>query len=622
MVDKTDGAAPKDWSKFSTTRSKDQYERRINTLEKEGSYTKSIKYTVNETIRNLKSGEGRPFVIFGEPQSGKTEMMIALNMRLLDEGKEVIVNLLTDSVALLDQSLQRFRKSGMNPSPKNFDELTKNPADLEGKRLVIFCKKNSSDLQKLITLLHPRNGLIVIDDEADYASPNANINKKEEEKATKINALIRELLGDNGQYIGVTATPARLNLNNTFENDSDFWVEFKPHPNYVGQEFFFPSDENVGYRPHPFESNRELEHQKLEEAIMHFLCGVAELNQKGPEKNYTMLVHTSGKRNDHSKDIEVLHKTITALSNESHPSFQRATDKLAKIATEYTDNVEDVMQFILENIDRHIIAEINSNKGSGSVATIADPTSLFSFGAGGNIISRGVTFHNLLSMFFTRGVKGKFSQDTYVQRARMFGPRKDYKEHFQLWIPTTLLEDWRKCFEFHKLALDTIRSGAGAPVWLANRKTIPTSPASIDRSSVDVEGGEMSFKIFDYHPKKHTTAMERNGRTDDEMLRDLGRLFTKNEFPQYVREYLLHDQSAGISFHESSLFGGKKYGTYTLEEKANIRRKKGVFSTNEFARSENPDARHHLKIFYNDQGKARLFYKINGSDTRFMQKRR
>jgi len=49
------------------------------------------------------------------------------------------------------------------------------------------------------------------------ASPNAKINQAEQ---TKINELISHLLGSTGDYVGVTATPARLDLNNTFSNDS------------------------------------------------------------------------------------------------------------------------------------------------------------------------------------------------------------------------------------------------------------------------------------------------------------------------------------------------------------------------------------------------------------------
>lgn len=109
-------------------------------------------------------------------------MMIALNARLLDEGYTIIVNLLTDSVDLLDQSLKRFRESGLNPSPKQFSELPHDPRRLQGKEWVVFCKKNARDLEKLIEFMRLESSLIVIDDEADYASPDGNINKPEYNK--------------------------------------------------------------------------------------------------------------------------------------------------------------------------------------------------------------------------------------------------------------------------------------------------------------------------------------------------------------------------------------------------------------------------------------------------------
>ena len=210
----------------------DQYDKRIALLQSKNLYTKSIEETVNSTIHNLQSNDGRAFVIFGEPQSGKTEMMIALNAKLIDEGAEVIVNLLTDSIDLLDQSLSRFRASGLSPSPKQFNELPNDPKELRGKKWVIFSKKNARDLEKLIILLKHQSNIIVIDDEADYASPNAKVNNDEK---TKTNKLIYDLLGKKGQYIGVTATPARLNLNNTFENDSELWVDFPPTPTMLAR---------------------------------------------------------------------------------------------------------------------------------------------------------------------------------------------------------------------------------------------------------------------------------------------------------------------------------------------------------------------------------------------------
>jgi len=613
-----------DWSQIVGKTGTCQYEERIATLHARGIDTSSIQSTVEQTISNLKQKESRSFVIFGEPQSGKTEMMIALNAKLLDEGYRIIINLLTDSVDLLDQSLNRFRASGLNPSPKNFGDLPHDPKRLRGREWVVFCKKNARDLEKLIELMRLESGLIVIDDEADYASPDSNVNRPEHDK-TKINKLISTLIGNDGIYIGVTATPARLNLNNTFQNESEHWVDFAPHIKYVGQDFFFPHRERCSYRLHTFKADEGDEKGEIEKAILHFLCGVSELHNIGKDENYTMLVHTSGKRSEHAEDVELIQSTLATLSDANAPGFERLRKKLWKVAEDYSkDDPDKIGMFVLKNIRRNSLVEINSsNPKPGKVAEIASPTSLFSFGVGGNIISRGVTFDNLLSMYFTRSVKGKFAQDTYIQRARMFGSRGSYKEYFQLWIPESLMGNWCKCFAFHKLALEALRSGAGAPVWLSDHKTTPTSPASIDRSSVDFEGGEMSFAIFDYDEELIAPLFGRGGRSDTEVLARLREYISDSAFPGYVYNYLLQELTPGsriISFHRPSGFGTAA-SKYTDEEKLNIRRTKGIFATNEYARSELPNARHHLKIFHNGNGQARLFYKINGGAIKFIQNR-
>jgi hypothetical protein len=612
-----------DWSKIVGKSRNNQFERRIGALKSEGIDTSSIETTVSQTIQNLEQRESRSFVIFGEPQSGKTEMMIALNAKLLDQGYPIIINLLTDSVDLLRQTLKRFRDSGLNPSPKQFSDLPSDTGRLRGQEWVVFCKKNARDLEKLIELLRLENGLVVIDDEADYASPDGNVNRLEHDK-TKINNLISELIGKDGIYIGVTATPARLNLNNTFDNQSERWVDFAPHPDYVGQDFFFPYGEKCDYRLHTFDAHEGHERTEIERAILHFLCGVAELHQLGKQQNYTMLVHTSGKKVEHDEDFELIQATLATLSNANSLRFEALRRKLYDIASSYGD-AGIIGEFVLRNIRQNHLVKINSrNPKPGKVAEIAEPTSLFSFGVGGNIISRGVTFDNLLSMYFTRSVKGKFSQDTYIQRARMFGARERYKNYFQLWIPEVVMGNWSKCFAFHKLALEALRSGAGVPVWLSDHKTTPTSPASIDKSSVDFEGGEMSFALFDFDEQLITEKFNRNNRDDKLVLSDLYLALNTDEFPQYVRNYLELELCPGsrlISFHRPSGFGTAE-SRYTDEEKRNIRRTKGIFATNEYKRSELPDARHHLKIFYNRMGKARLFYKINGGAIKFIQSRR
>ena len=99
-------------------------------------------------------------------------MMIALNAKLLDEGYTIVINLLTDSVDLLDQSLNRFRSSGLNPSPKQFIDLPTDTKRLKGRNWVVFCKKNARDLEKLIDFVRREEKRT--QDEADYASPDGN----------------------------------------------------------------------------------------------------------------------------------------------------------------------------------------------------------------------------------------------------------------------------------------------------------------------------------------------------------------------------------------------------------------------------------------------------------------
>src|SRR5690606_17471194 len=98
--------------------------------------------------------------------------------------------------------------------------------------------------------------------------------------------------------------------------------------------------------------------------------------------------------------------------------------------------------------------------------------------------------------------------------------------------------------------------------------------SSIDRSSVDFEGGEMSFGLFDYEESKVAPLFERRGRDDRQVLEEMRRYFSESEFPSYVYNYLLQElspKSKLVSFHKPSGFGTAA-SKYTPEERQNIRR--------------------------------------------------
>ncbi len=323
-----------DIAKFRhTEKVPDQYEKQLEWLIERGMETDKIEHTVLKAAANLGEENPSPFIIYGEPQSGKTEMMICLAAKLLDEGFPFIAMLLNDSVDLLSQNLGRFQGSGLAPSPKNFSEILDPDYQIEGISHVVFCKKNARGLEKFIDKIDSLGQVVVIDDEADYATPNTKINRPDKTR-TKINELIKKLLGSNGRYIGVTATPARLNLDNTFNNDPSKWVEFRTHSAYTGQNHFFPVDKNIVYRINLLPSDGDnLKYPR--EALFSFLVATVYLNKGCRDhemRNYSMLVHTSGKIDDHQRDMVAMRRVFEGLMDNNSQNFSRYVEGIWQVA--------------------------------------------------------------------------------------------------------------------------------------------------------------------------------------------------------------------------------------------------------------------------------------------------
>ncbi|WP_316184961.1 MULTISPECIES: Z1 domain-containing protein [unclassified Bradyrhizobium] len=602
-----------DIKKFKPTEATaiNQYERQLKRLTDARKEVVCIEEAVRGAMRNIADPDGRSFVIYGEPQSGKTEMMICLTAKLLDEGYEFVLHLLNDSVDLLGQNLGRFKSSGLAPAARNFSEILDPAVKLKGQSHVVFCKKNGNDLRKLLDKIGKVKNIVIIDDEADYASPNAKINSGDR---TPINDLINQLLGDSGIYIGVTATPARLDLNNTFDNDSKYWVNFPPHSRYTGQDVFFPLEGPVNYH-RTLLPDAGADPSYARQALFSFLVNAAYLNNyvNTVENNYSLLVHTSGKKADHKTDWNTIHDSLVVLVTRDGTHFEKFTRYIWELCkSRYADADPDrITRYILENISRNAIIILNSErdwKDNSSAAT--NPTSLFTIIIGGNIVSRGVTLDNLLSMFFTRDVQHKIQQDTYIQRARMFGSRGDYLSFFELTIPQSLYLDWHRCFVFHRLALSAIRDGHGSLVWLGDERISAVANSSIDRSTVDLDRGEMSFSLFKFSPEIEKI-VNRNVPTLDK-LEALASTIGDAAFPEYLRRYIQRtspDASRSIVIHPSTDIAGYKDADGL--DKKNVIRKRGFMGKSQIDR--NPAALHHLAVFHNGGAKARLFYKFNGT---------
>ncbi|MHB1528625.1 MAG: Z1 domain-containing protein [Acidiferrobacteraceae bacterium] len=605
MMDTFDLAKIKEKAKLPN-----RYAKQLARLRTSGIATGCIEQAVDGAIANLAKAKNASLVIYGEPQSGKTEMMICLTAQLLDQGHRVVVHLLNDNVDLLSQNLRRFKSSALAPSPKTSPEVVGSDVDLSKQELIVFCKKNARDLEKFIARIDGLKGVVVIDDEADYATPNSNINKKQK---SPINRLIEQLIGADGYYIGVTATPARLDLNHTLDNEPEYWVQFPAHEAYTGQDVFFPVEGPINYNRVILDHGNDP--RAAREALLRFLVRSAFLNSYAntPEKNYSFLVHTSGKKNDHETDRVSIETEMAVLSNVEHPGFPDLIRRVFELAGELYPKADPnrIAEYVVENASRVSTIVLNSERDRKSAGdNPTEPTSPFTVIIGGNIVSRGVTFPNLLGMYFTRNVAHKLQQDTYIQRARMFGARGEYLEHFELTIPKELYQDWQRCFIFHRLALYTIKENLGSPVWIGDDRVSVASAASIDRSTVTFNRGELSFQIFNM--TDDIQALLAQPKTGTKLLWALHEKIGNAGLPEFFISYIERTCPRGddsIVTHVPSNISGQTSKGTNVEA---IARDKGFMGKSQLQEDKFPDAAHHLKVFFNEDGKARVFYKLRG----------
>lgn len=598
-----------------------RYDERIKYLQKKDLNTSIIQKGVNDVERVIDEG-AKSFVIYGEPQSGKTEVMIALTCKLLDKGFRTIFIVMNDNTELENQNFERFQNSReINPSPLRDSELkdfSENQLKQDVQR-VIFCRKNSKNLEKCIQNTRHMKKRIIIDDEADYATPDRNINKQKE--ATQINKKVGQLgqVDSDGVYIGVTATPGRLDLNNTYLNDSTKWVYLESHENYKGRSFFFPLSNEQRQKSDyilkllPDEGDTP---SHLTDSILRFFIRTALLNQDEEKDlvNYSMLIHTTGKVNDHIEDQKIVNKVFEQLLDYKGIG-KKILERLLKIAEGLIQDSElrtKIIKFIITNIGKRQVLIINHKEDSNNVDRVCNPSALFTFGIGGNIVSRGLTFNNLLTFFFSRNVKGKFQQNTYIQRARMFGNRP-YSKYFELCIPKGLYQNWGDCFIDHELSI--ILGKKGELIHIQRSTNRASDAASIDRQNIIIGRGEREVGGLFTMTENIEKIIVKNKDNFENLVTELfdSELIPNSIFSKGILEYMKETSSDIIKDCIVVLKDDDNIQLIESYKDANpdtvTRTRGGIIQALTHKRERYYNKRHYVLPIMNKSGQARFLYK-------------
>jgi len=444
-------------------------------------------YKLLDTETNL----DRPGMLLGKIQSGKTKTFIAIIALAFDNGFDGAIILTKGTKALSKQTIERITKEFKEFTEREmlqaYDVMTM-PKKLTGyemnQKLVFVSKKQSDNMDRLIEgFSNPAlkdKKILIIDDEADYASIGFKKSKEEGVEINTTTAQIDEMrkLLKNSSFLQVTATPYSLYLQpETIEIQG---TEFKPvkpaftqlvpvNKNYVGGDYYFNDSldsDNIASHLYIPITRQELEvlHKsdrrkfKIEDAlksnaisslrlaIVGFIVGgcirrLQDQKDLKDAKKYSFLIHTESNKNAHAWQEEV----VNALYDQLTESIKQEDPICDRIFTEaYKEFVKSVELegFYLPPIAEVInlaktalleewlmITKVNSEKqieellDADGQLKLRTPLNIF---IGGQILDRGVTITNLIGFYYGRRPK-IYQQDTVLQHSRMYGfrPKND-----------------------------------------------------------------------------------------------------------------------------------------------------------------------------------------------------
>jgi len=501
--------------------------------------------------RGDKTAWFRRGLVIGNVQMGKTQHFLSLVNKALDAGFFNIVVLGGHTNDLRKQTQLRLeeavigKSTSLNKHQDRYGVALHDKEEVAGERLrpvaattvdqdfsertlnvqlglyhrndkkIFVVKKNARVLEALAKYFEkedPSKPILLIDDEADYASVNTGYAKG---TYSKINSLIKAILDKSNKkaYIGYTATPFAnifmpysLTISGDTRDDlfpEDFIVQlFKPSA-YQGQDVFFGKeddetdthdggslrpithivdiDDNSGWLPLKHKKDFPVSglHPQLQEAGYRFLinCGIRQLRE-GQEASVhnTMLVNVSRFQSIQAKVGEILkdeflRKVTSELTSRGQQYLDGTIDKrfcphilkLEDVFSRFYEGCEvefsDCLLELITHSGRFRVEVVNHEQAKllakSSREELLDyensSDGLWVIAVGGLKLSRGLTLEGLSVSFFLRKSQ---AYDTLTQMCRWFGYRPRYEDICHLYLTQESDDHYRFIAE----AIDELRT--------------------------------------------------------------------------------------------------------------------------------------------------------------------
>lgn len=378
------------------------------------------------------------------------------------------------------------------------------------RALLMVVKKNVRILQRIhkwargfarVTNGHDRavNGipLLLIDDEADYASVNTH-DVKADEEPSRINECIRQLLRDFGQksFVGYTATPFANIFIDPGHGDTrlgdlgddlfprDFIFNLPSPSNYIGPAKLFglPDEfhETRGAEPSPplpvieYVNDADTvfppKHHKdlrveslpgsLKDAIEAFVLVCAARRTRGQTHCHnSMLVHVT-RYNEVQEEVTALvrdhvHRLKQAIEYQTGPDYEKLMERMEErwhadfeqkretVATLTGDTTLEAISWTqVRNELKAAMSKIQVKTVNGKVKDVLDykdnaDKGISVVAIGGDKLSRGLTLEGISISYFLRPTS---LSDTLLQMGRWFGYKDGFADLCRIWTTRKTVE--------------------------------------------------------------------------------------------------------------------------------------------------------------------------------------
>ena len=564
---------------------------------------------LSSKVTNISKDEYLNLLLFGFIQSGKTDFMIGLTLKLMQSYKNSNVSILltTANTTLLKQTYDRFQNTfsnlGLNaytlsyPEIKDLLENNRFEKILKsGKKVVIFLMKQKDHLSKCVELLEtirdPNiiDNVSILDDEGDTASFD-NISKEE---MTTIHANIKNLIGVSQKfscaYIPVTATPfAHLMVTEDSVMKPDYAFVLYPGSAYVGVDYYSEESEKrnskiikiISNRIDAYEENQAV-NPELISAIVNYLiqCVIFDVHSDYfHNRKPRMLINIQRRNETHSITRDDIYKILEDLKNPEWKEYN--VDRYVAEALEnYRDlpnsnnginlsipnnvSANQIFDYILEKIIDRVEPRIMNS----------DPDNIIDFHKmnldeyqyeefqiiiGSDKLGRGVTFVDLTTAFLARRSEYRGNGDTILQQARWLGYRQEYKELMKIYLLEDLIEDYTNLNTIINYLISIIK------IYQNENKKF----TNIDRK-VPIKKYSQSFKLV-------RDAVSKTETTDGPKFHYMNNRYEVGNYSP------IHDNNLNFlnKFYEN--YSGDSYGIYPVIYFENIEQfNQTFFNSNDF----------------------------------------